>query len=63
MNLGVRLRSAPDSVVPFVLSIVAVGILLVSGWLGWKLVYEHCMGLAEDAELMITTRRGKDHAA
>ena len=39
---------------PFVLSLIAIGLLLVSGWLGGKMVYVH--GVAVDA-VPETTRR------
>ncbi len=42
----------PDSTVPFVLSIVGVLSILVSGWLGGQMVYVH--GLAVDETLVCT---------
>ena len=47
--LRVRAGDAPDaSNTPFWLSVVAIALLLVSGWLGGKLVYEG--GVAVDTE-------------
>lgn len=36
-----RATSGPNALWPFVLSIVGIGMLLVSGWLGGDLVYVH----------------------
>jgi len=41
INLYIRSRSAPDASAPFILSIVAIILLVVSGWLGGSLVYVH----------------------
>jgi uncharacterized membrane protein len=43
-NLGWRLRTGV-SVGPVALSVVTIGLLSVSGWLGGALVYEHGMGV------------------
>jgi uncharacterized membrane protein len=45
----VHTRDAWTSVVPWglVLSAIVVLILLVTGWLGWAMVYRHHVGVAE----------------
>ena len=40
INLGLRLRGF-DIAAPIWLSVVAIGLLLISGWLGGKLIYVH----------------------
>jgi len=47
-DAGHRWVSA-GSRLPLVLSIIGVGILGVSGWLGWHLVYVHRVGVSDDA--------------
>ena len=53
-NLYLRTRPAPHSGVSFALSLLAIGVLLVSGWLGGELVYVHGVAVAEEptAELI-----------
>lgn len=48
LNMLVHTRDAWTSVVPWgiVLSALVVLILLVTGWLGWSLVYRHGVGVA-----------------
>jgi uncharacterized membrane protein len=41
VNLWLRTTLAPGSVLPVVLSIVGVGLLSISGWLGGEMVYVH----------------------
>ena len=48
INVWMRWRSPADLEVPFWLSLAGIGLLLVSGWLGGKMVYEH--GVAVDTE-------------
>jgi uncharacterized membrane protein len=45
-NLGVRLNAPPDGVFSLILSILGVGILAISGWLGGSLVYVHRVAVA-----------------
>jgi uncharacterized membrane protein len=49
VNMFVHTRDAWTSIVPWglVLSAVVVLILLVTGWLGWAMVYRHHVGVAE----------------
>jgi uncharacterized membrane protein len=44
----------PEGVVPVVLSVIGVGLLLVSGYLGWSLVQDHHVGvnLTKEQELI-----------
>ena len=46
INAWLRINGAPPTGTPFLLSVVAIGLLLVSGWLGGKMVYVH--GVAVD---------------
>jgi uncharacterized membrane protein len=48
LNAFVHSRDAWTSVVPtgLILSAVVVVIMLVTGWLGWSLVYRHKVGIA-----------------
>lgn len=45
-----RYTIGPDAAIPtgLVLSLVAVLILLVNGWLGWEMVYRKHVGVADD---------------
>ncbi len=49
VNLLIHSRDAWTSVVPtgLILSAIVVLILLVTGWLGWSLVYRHHVGVAD----------------
>ena len=50
--------------VPFVLSIVGVGLMLFSGWFGWELIYRHGVAVATPEEMRIRLReREKPRAA
>lgn len=48
-NWVLRDRSDAASVLPWglVLSIIAVGLMLFTGWKGWEMVYRHRVGIAE----------------
>jgi uncharacterized membrane protein len=41
VNLWLRHRAVPEATGPVWLSVVSIGLLVVSGWLGGSLVYEH----------------------
>ena len=43
-----RFSSPQDLKLPMILSVVTVAMLLVSGWLGGKLVFEHGVGVSPD---------------
>jgi uncharacterized membrane protein len=50
-NLGIRYNAAPNGeMLGVALSVIAVVLLGVSGWLGGALVYEHHMGIAERSD-------------
>ena len=55
VNLYLR-TGAPDTIAPFVLSIVGVLFIIVSGWLGGHMVYVH--GLAVDETLVCAPQEG-----
>jgi uncharacterized membrane protein len=46
-----RYQMGPEAVLPtgLMLSIVAVLIMLVTGWLGWEMVYRKRVGISEEA--------------
>lgn len=50
LNAFVHSRDAYTSVFPLglILSALTVAILLVTGWMGWELVYRHGVGVRED---------------
>jgi uncharacterized membrane protein len=43
---------------PFVLSIIGVGLLLVSGWFGWELIYRQGVAISPEIEIRARERRG-----
>lgn len=46
-NAWIRTLVGPRSPIPFVLSIVGMSGLVVSGWLGGEMVYVHKVGVAQ----------------
>jgi uncharacterized membrane protein len=56
VNLWMRTRVASDALTPFVLSIVAIGLLLVSGWLGWEMVYRRGIGTSPAYDIKVRQR-------
>ena len=46
VNAWMRHRNPAELSVPMVLSLIAVLLLVVSGWLGGKMVYEHGVGVS-----------------
>ena len=46
LRTSTALANAPGGVLPLALSIVGVGALLVSGWLGGEMIYVHKVGVA-----------------
>jgi uncharacterized membrane protein len=52
VNLSVRFLNAVDLIVPtgVVLSAVSTGLLGISGWLGWDIVYRYRMGIKDDPD-------------
>ena len=47
VNIGTRIGGSPTAGTPFVLSIIGVGLLAVSGWLGGHMVYVHRVAVDE----------------
>ena len=47
VNAWIRTLVGPSSPIPFVLSILGVSALVVSGWLGGEMVYVHRVGVAQ----------------
>src|SRR5262245_15976342 len=57
-NLGIRYNASPTSdMFGVALSVTAIVILAVSGWLGGRLVYEHRVGVSTPAEHRVIDRR------
>jgi uncharacterized membrane protein len=44
-----RFTEGPAAIVPtgLILSVVAVGIMLFTGWKGWQMVYRHHVGVSD----------------
>ncbi len=57
-NLVLRTAGYPPSTLPLVLSVVGIALLLVSGWLGWELIYRHGVALSPEIEVHVRTRKG-----
>lgn len=57
VNVWLRLSATEDLKGPIWLSVIAVGLLLISGWLGGKMVYEYGVAVDSTAELASTLRR------
>jgi uncharacterized membrane protein len=57
-NLGLRTRGYSPTGVPFVLSVVAVALLLVSGWLGWELTYRQGVAISPTIDVRQRARKG-----
>ena len=60
INLWLRMRSEPGAVLPISISVIAVIMLGVSGWLGGHLVYVH--GVAVDPQVA-PLRKERDRIA
>jgi uncharacterized membrane protein len=48
-----RFTEGPAAVVPtgLILSVVAVGIMLFTGWKGWQMVYRHHVGVSDEPDV------------
>ena len=46
VNAWMRHGAPQDLKIPMILSLVTIGLLLVSGWLGGKMVFEHGVGVS-----------------
>ena len=53
-NLVLRSTGYPPTGLPLLLSAIAVGLLLVSGWFGWELIYRQ--GVAVSPEIQVRER-------
>ncbi len=57
-NLGFRYNASPSGdLFGLVLSLIGIGFMCVSGWLGGSLVYEHRVGVAPTREMREIERR------
>ena len=57
-NLGIRYNAAPSGeIFSVMLSVVAIGLMAISGWLGGALVFEHHVGVAPKREEREIERR------
>ena len=56
-NLWMRLSSPENGNIPLWLSLIAIGLLVISGWLGGKMVF--ALGVAVDAPADSTATRGR----
>lgn len=65
VNFFVR-RQTPEAALGYVLSIVGIGGLLIAGWLGGALVYEHHVGAVRKEPASVPTapaQRGREQEA
>ena len=51
VNAWMRLRQPESLGTPMLLSAIGLGLLVISGWLGGKLVYEHGVGVQTPSDL------------
>jgi uncharacterized membrane protein len=58
INLWLRMESEPGAVLPVILSVVAVAMLGVSGWLGGELVYIH--GIAVEPQKPMVSQNERE---
>ena len=49
VNLWLRVSATPRPLVPFVLSLIGISMLAVSGWLGGELVYVHRVAVESES--------------
>ena len=61
INLWLRMESEPGTVLPVILSVVAVAMLGVSGWLGGELVYVH--GVAVEPQKTMISQNERERVA
>ena len=57
-NLVLRTTGYPPTNLPLVLSAVAVGLLLVSGWFGWELIYREGVAVVPEIQVRVRERKG-----
>jgi uncharacterized membrane protein len=51
VNAWLRYADPQSLRVPFILSLVAIGLLLISGWLGGKMVFEAGVGVSSETDI------------
>lgn len=58
-NWALRSAHGAAAVLPtgLVLSVIAVGILLFTGWKGWEMVYRYRVGVADETDVQVPSRR------
>jgi uncharacterized membrane protein len=59
INIWLRIDSGDNQGAPLLLSVIAVAMLGVSGWLGAEMVHKHAVGVVTGAEPMVQ-RKGRD---
>jgi len=57
-NLVLRTMGNAETGLPFVLSIIGIGLLLVSGWFGWEMIYRQGVAISPEIEIRARERRG-----
>ena len=57
-NLVLRTMGNAETGLPFVLSIIGIGLLLVSGWFGWEMIYRQGVAISPEIEVRARERRG-----
>ena len=57
-NLVLRTMNYPPTALPLALSAVGVGLLLVSGWFGWELIYGPGVAVSPEIQVRVRERRG-----
>jgi len=57
-NLVLRSLGHPADAVQFILSLVAIALLLVSGWFGWEMIYRGGVAVSPEIEIRGRERRG-----
>ena len=62
-NLVLRTTGRAATTLPLVLSVVGVGLLLVSGWFGWQLIYGHGVAVSPEIEIRERERARGNGAA
>lgn len=56
INLSLRMWSAPGAVLPILLSLIGIGLLSVSGWLGGELVYVHRVAVEPEPSVIASPK-------
>jgi len=59
VNLWLRMDSQPGAGMPLTLSVIAIGMLSVSGWLGGHLVYVHGVAVEPQSPTAFPKERGR----